>query len=764
MGRRASVKRRQLQLEPLENRNLLTVLIGTREFPTIQDAIDNATAGNQILVGDGVYAESLDISRMGSAVGRGPGNLVIRGVDSASGAVLRALNGTALANSAAFSADLTLSQLTIESPAMDLSSHGIVLDDINGTVELHDLLFQNIDRNALQLIGLTGASSIRANRFLATGTDGTSTAVTLENIRGSSVLDDNNFADVAGTAIAVGQFNDTEATLAITGNIVTGDPNFLATTSRGVLVAASDGASLDLTLDHNQLNNLSGRTITVTASNESRLQTRWTSNDVSNVAGETALQMTVAGTADVTLTAMDNNVLDASGDGMQVTVQGGGQIATLLRNNLFLSIGDDATDRGLVIFSEPESDGTIAVLLDNNNFDTISGDGLVVSLDGASTGSFTIVNNFFTGTNSLGGTAAALLENVAGSSSAIQTSLHDNQVIGSFGDAYRLAQQDGVLALATTNNNTPQQQLASANIGTPIVVTGSITPIAGDALDDEQLLLLGDQAWIDENGDGIRQTMEATLPFATLHLTGTETESGVMVQRSTVTDATGRYLFGSLFTGIYTLSYEPALGLKVALANQGDDDTLDSDFSQSTGTVTVTLTADDVSLDLGVLRTWQNPRTRLDVNNDGLVTSNDVLRLINDINNNNRQTPLPLPTSVLGPPPYLDPNKDGFVTPNDVLQVINFLNAQISSGEGEGGDEGPSFRFGSDALLLAQRAQSDAAPARSTDTTIAVRALVVTKQTNARRNVRQEKETDELAGELVDPLLMNLDDLLESSS
>jgi pectin methylesterase-like acyl-CoA thioesterase len=64
------MKRRQLQLEPLENRNLLTVLIGTREFPTIQDAIDNATAGNQILVGDGVYAESLDISRMGSAVGR----------------------------------------------------------------------------------------------------------------------------------------------------------------------------------------------------------------------------------------------------------------------------------------------------------------------------------------------------------------------------------------------------------------------------------------------------------------------------------------------------------------------------------------------------------------------------------------------------------------------------------------------------------------------------------------------------------------------
>jgi len=75
----------------------------------------------------------------------------------------------------------------------------------------------------------------------------------------------------------------------------------------------------------------------------------------------------------------------------------------------------------------------------------------------------------------------------------------------------------------------------------------------------------------------------------------------------------------------------------------------------------------------------QNPKNRLDVNNDGIVSPMDALLVINYLNDSPR-----VELSLTAPVIYLDVDGDGSIFPMDVLLVINYLNEQAISGEGEG--------------------------------------------------------------------------------
>jgi hypothetical protein len=71
---------------------------------------------------------------------------------------------------------------------------------------------------------------------------------------------------------------------------------------------------------------------------------------------------------------------------------------------------------------------------------------------------------------------------------------------------------------------------------------------------------------------------------------------------------------------------------------------------------------------------WNNPRQRLDVNNDGIITPIDALMIINQLNDTGAMA---LPDSHLERAPlvpYIDTNGDNYVTPIDALLVINYLN------------------------------------------------------------------------------------------
>lgn len=120
--------------------------------------------------------------------------------------------------------------------------------------------------------------------------------------------------------------------------------------------------------------------------------------------------------------------------------------------------------------------------------------------------------------------------------------------------------------------------------------------------------------------------------------------------------------------------------------------------------VTVTVTEDDgdaISRTFAVSvgdnpQRWQNPFEAKDVNTDGVITPNDVLIIINELNGHNHADSsgrLPTPSNSV-PPPYYDVTGDGFVTPRDALVVVNCLNSAASQG-GEGEGVGPTEGVGS---------------------------------------------------------------------
>jgi protocatechuate 3,4-dioxygenase beta subunit len=119
---------------------------------------------------------------------------------------------------------------------------------------------------------------------------------------------------------------------------------------------------------------------------------------------------------------------------------------------------------------------------------------------------------------------------------------------------------------------------------------------------------LGDRLWHDLNANGIQDTGEPGLQGFTINLYNTSDE----LLDSTVTDQSGNYNFTNLLPGDYTVEIAPTIDFTVipdpafylSPQNQGDDDTLDSDFDPISRSVSVTLSdgEDLQTLDAGLYR------------------------------------------------------------------------------------------------------------------------------------------------------------------
>lgn len=141
-------------------------------------------------------------------------------------------------------------------------------------------------------------------------------------------------------------------------------------------------------------------------------------------------------------------------------------------------------------------------------------------------------------------------------------------------------------------------------------------------------------------------------------------------ESTTTTDANGTYTLGYLKSGQYRVRVVPSVSQASTNPSDGSQNIILAEGEAKTG---VDFGIDDVA------SAWQNPRNRFDVNDDGLVTSNDVLRIINKLNTEGAGEL----GQFDGNPPFVDVNGDFQVTSNDVLQVINEINRRASSGEGE---------------------------------------------------------------------------------
>ncbi|WP_374241629.1 SdrD B-like domain-containing protein, partial [Zoogloea sp.] len=111
---------------------------------------------------------------------------------------------------------------------------------------------------------------------------------------------------------------------------------------------------------------------------------------------------------------------------------------------------------------------------------------------------------------------------------------------------------------------------------------------------------LGDRVWLDANKNGVQDSGEAGVAGVTVKLLNA---AGAEVATAT-TDANGNYLFQGLVPGNYSVKVIAPTGYTFTAADQGGNDTLDSDVNQTTGIsaqTTLVSGENDVSLDAGLV-------------------------------------------------------------------------------------------------------------------------------------------------------------------
>lgn len=155
---------------------------------------------------------------------------------------------------------------------------------------------------------------------------------------------------------------------------------------------------------------------------------------------------------------------------------------------------------------------------------------------------------------------------------------------------------------------------------------------------------IGDYVWNDANGNGLQDATETGLGGVTVNLKNT---AGTVVQ-TTTTNTSGFYQFGGIVPGTYTVEFVGVAGYGISPANQGADDTKDSDVSDAgngnaTVSVVVSAGACNNTIDAGFCPTTLQLGNRVwaDANNDGLNNNGEIgigsviLNLYKDNNNDN---------------------------------------------------------------------------------------------------------------------------------
>jgi len=136
--------------------------------------------------------------------------------------------------------------------------------------------------------------------------------------------------------------------------------------------------------------------------------------------------------------------------------------------------------------------------------------------------------------------------------------------------------------------------------------------------EEPKLGKIGDYVWFDADGDGVQDDDEAGVGNVTVTLLDGDGNEVA----TTATDSDGRYLFDDLEAGDYQVVFDlPAGGYAFTAADAGDD-AADSDVTDASGTVAVTLGEgeENLTIDAGIVELLGSLSGRyfIDENRDGL--------------------------------------------------------------------------------------------------------------------------------------------------
>ncbi len=193
----------------------------------------------------------------------------------------------------------------------------------------------------------------------------------------------------------------------------------------------------------------------------------------------------------------------------------------------------------------------------------------------------------------------------------------------------------GVDPCTLPSGNTWNSDAASVNH----IINVANTPCATSASG-----CIGDYVWNDANGNGLQDASESGLSGVVVNL---KNSAGTII-KTTNSGSTGFYQFTGLAAGTYTVEFVAVSGYGISPANQGSDDSKDSDVSDAgngNAIVSVTLTAGQCNntVDAGFCPTTLCLGNRVfwDLNNDGYRQDNEggivnvTVNLYKDNNNDN---------------------------------------------------------------------------------------------------------------------------------
>ena len=139
---------------------------------------------------------------------------------------------------------------------------------------------------------------------------------------------------------------------------------------------------------------------------------------------------------------------------------------------------------------------------------------------------------------------------------------------------------------------------------------------------------LGDKVWIDSNKDGIQDRNELGVRDITVNLYNSQDCRG-LVLASQQTDNSGLYNFTNLLAGDYCIAFSNILtNYSISTANQGGDNSKDSDANVNGKIENIRLRGNDSTQDMGIYppdpRYSLGDKVWIDSNKDGLQDKNEV--------------------------------------------------------------------------------------------------------------------------------------------
>jgi hypothetical protein len=719
---RISKSSRCTAFESLERRELLATLnVGPGQtFTSIQAAVNAASSGDTIqiasTVNDTSFVENVNLSLMGSAVGKGPGNLTIRG-DTDAGTTIAPNGGPVFFNSAPFTGNLTFENLTLRSAVATANEDkGLQLNQITGDITIRSVnVFDSADMgiDILNSGGSAGAQSKLTIQDvdISRNFDGTTPiGMRLSNLNMLISMQDTRISEASDAGIVIAATGTTNTLVTLSSVSIDGGSDTIVGND-GIRATVSDTSTLSMMLAACSLKDLPGNSIDVVASGTATFNTSVYSltaitneSDMVRQTSEPAVRYVAQNSAKMNIFYDFNVFTEIHADALQIQALNTSTVNATLRRNQFAGIGSAVDHEPISVIGNASSNATVNLVVADNDVDFtsttagVSGSGILLRADGTSTYNARFEDNRISYSASSNQAAGIDIKGVSTNTAKLNLAITNNSILfPTTGLGIRVNPSSTTISAnamkVEMTGTTLSAYLQSANPGTTVSSPSSSTFAAAiGAFLDRAPLVLGDLVWMDANKNGTQDSAETGVADVVLTLTGTETTSGAQVTRKTMTDSEGGYFFGALLPGTYTVTMSPVAGLELTGLNRktpsstDNDEESDSDFQQGIRQATVTLTAgaSNSDLDAGLVAfngfIWNNQLLSEDVDDNGQVTPIDALLVIIQLNSSGPRT-LAAPTASFTPAPFIDVNHDGLVTPLDALLVIIRLNS--ASGEGE---------------------------------------------------------------------------------